>query len=144
MTRILTGLALAMGLAPTFARTADDTPSPLTIEGYTDRLSYQAGETVEFHTSTTAARYSMEIARLGADSKVVLTQPNLPGGSYPIPETASSHGCGWPVSHKLTVPSDWKSGYYNVRLRVADNGGKYVGRNRRTAEVDLFFIVRSA
>jgi hypothetical protein len=40
------------------------------------------------------------------------------------------------------VPEAWRSGYYNVRLRAADNGGKYVGRNRRTAEVDLFFIVR--
>src|SRR6185312_138853 len=28
-----------------------------------------------------------------------------------------------------------------VRLRVADDGGKFVGRNRRTAEADLFFVV---
>ncbi len=116
----------------------------MTIEGYTDRLSYQAGEPVEFHVSTTSPRYSMEIARLGPETKVVLTQSNLPGASHPIPENASTDGCKWPVSHRLTVPGEWKSGYYNVRLKVADNGGKYVGRSRRTAEVDLFFIVRSS
>jgi hypothetical protein len=141
MNRLLTIIALA--LTPLLAEAGDDTPPPLTIEGYTDRLSYQAGEPVEFHISTTSPRYTMEIARLGPETKVVYTQANIPGGSYLIPESASTHGCQWPTSYKLTVPGDWKSGYYNVRLKVADNGGKYVGRSRRTAEVDLFFIVRS-
>ena len=124
-------------------RTSDE-PSPLTIEGYTDRLSYRAGESVSFHISTTAGRYSMEIARLGAETKVVLPSPTSPARPIRSPRTPRRNGCNWPVSHRLTVPGEWKSGYYNVRLSVADNGGKYVGRNRRTAEVDLFFIVRSA
>ena len=42
------------------------------------------------------------------------------------------------------MPVEWRSGYYNVRLRVTDNGGTFVGRNRRTAETEVFFIVRSA
>jgi len=144
MNRTWSALALACLLASEPALAGDDTPPPLTIEGYTDRVSYQAGETVEFHVSTTASRYSMEISRVGAESQVVQTRANLPGGSYPIPEDASTHGCRWPVSHKVEVPTGWKSGYYNVRLKVADNGGKYVGRSRRTAEVDLFFIVRAS
>ncbi|MFI5457631.1 MAG: N,N-dimethylformamidase beta subunit family domain-containing protein [Isosphaerales bacterium] len=118
-------------------RTADE-PSPLTIEGYTDQLSYRPGEVVRFHISTTAGRYSMEIDRLGAETKTVYRKSDLPGASHPIPEDASSNGCRWPVAHSVTVPADWRSGYYNVRLRVADNGGKFVGRNRRTAEIDLF------
>jgi hypothetical protein len=142
MNRPTIGLTLVLALATIEIRAEDDTPPPLTIEGYTDRLSYQGGDSIAFHVSTTAPRYSMEIARLGADSKVVLTRADLPGASHPIPEDASSMGCRWPVSLRLEVPSEWKSGYYNVRLRVADKGGKYVGRSRRTAEVDLFFIVR--
>lgn len=142
MTRIAPCLALALALVPAGAGAGDDTPPPLTIEGYTDRLSYRPGESVAFHVSTTAARFSMEVARLGAETKVVLARTDLPGGSHPIPEDASTHGCRWPVAHRLEVPADWKSGYYNVRLRVSDAGGKYSGRSRRTAEVDLFFIVR--
>jgi len=117
---------------------------PLTIEGYTGQLSYRAGDVIGFHISTTGARYSMEITRLGIETKTVYRKSDLPGGSHPIPEDSSSHGCRWPVAHSLTVPSDWRSGYYNVRLLVADHGGKFVGRSRRTAEVDLFFIVRPA
>jgi hypothetical protein len=122
---------------------ADDPPS-LVIEGYTDRLSYVAGEPINFHIATTASRYSLEITRLGARPESVLKRSDLPGRAFPIPEDASSQGCGWPASFQLTVPAEWRSGYYNVNLRVADNGGKFVGRNRRTAEVDIFFIVRSA
>lgn len=125
-------------------RAADEGPPSLTIEGYTDQLSYKAGDSIAFHVSTTATKYTMEVARVGAEAKVVLTQSDLPGVSYPIPEDASSHGCRWPVSHRLTVPAEWKSGYYNVQLRATDNGGKFVGRGRRTAAVDLFFVVRAA
>jgi hypothetical protein len=141
MDSFLIFLALASPIVPALP---DDAPVPLTIEGYTDRLSYRPGEEVAFHLSTTAARYAMEISRLGAEAEVVHRESDLPGASHPIPEDASSHGCRWPVSHRITVPEGWRSGYYNVRLRVEDGGGAYVGRNRRTAEVDLFFIVRAA
>ena len=135
------GTAIILALGTTVL--GDDDVPPLTIEGYTDQVSYQAGDSIAFHVSTTAPKYAMEISRVGAESKVVLTK-DAPGASHPIPEDASSTGCKWPVADRVTVPGDWASGYYNVRLRVADRGGKYVGRNRRTAEVDLFFIVRSA
>jgi len=144
MRRIITGFTMAWLLAQLPASRAEDAPASLTVEGYTDRLSYEPGEAVAFHISTTAARYSLEISRLGAESKVVHTVDELPGAAHPIPEDASSHGCRWPVAYQFEVPASWRSGYYNVRLRAVDNGGAYVGRNRRTAEVDLFFIVRPA
>ena len=142
--RLAVLLAIPIVLAPAWAGAGEDTPISLTVEGYTDRLSYQPGEIVAFHVSTTAQKYNMEVRRLGAESTVVYTANDLPGAAHPIPEDASSHGCRWPVAHRLTIPVDWTSGYYNVRLRVQDSGGAYVGRNHRTAEVDLFLIVRPA
>ncbi|HEU5118726.1 MAG TPA: hypothetical protein VFT74_19180, partial [Isosphaeraceae bacterium] len=56
-------LALLL-MFPVVALGADE-PSPLTIEGYTDQLSYRPGDSVAFHISTTAERYSLEISRLG-------------------------------------------------------------------------------
>lgn len=132
---------LAVFCLPAAAR-AEQGPVPLTIEAYTDQLSYAPGESVGFHISTSAQTYSLEISRLGAKDEVVHSAKGLPGRAYPIPEDASSHGCKWPEAHRFRIPDDWRSGYYNVRLKVADRGGKYVGRNRRTAEVDAFFIVR--
>ena len=118
--------------------------STLYIDGYTHQLSYAPGEEVEFRVSTSAAHYSLEIARLGATREVVFNQPELPGAAHPIPENASSHGCGWPTSFTLAVPETWQSGYYEGTLRATDSGGTYVYRNRRTAESKLFFIVRPA
>ena len=118
--------------------------SSLYIDGYTHQLSYALGEEIEFRVSTSAAHYSLEIARLGATREVVFSQTELPGAAHPIPENASSHGCGWPTSFTLTVPKTWQSGYYEGTLRATDSGGTYVYRNRRTTESTLFFIVRPA
>lgn len=118
--------------------------SALYIDGYTHQLSYAPGEEIEFRVSTSAAHYSLEIARLGATREVVFSQAELPCAAHPIPENASSHGCGWPTSFTLAVPQTWQSGYYEGTLRATDNGGTYVYRNRRTAESTLFFIVRPA
>jgi hypothetical protein len=137
--RILCGVPL---IAISIARA--DEPVSLTIEGYADQLSYQPGDTVSFHISTTATKFAVEVSRLGAQPQVVYTKADLLGASYAIPEDASAQGCRWPVGWRLQIPADWKSGYYNVRFRAADRGGEFVGRNRRTAEVDLFFILRSA
>ncbi len=123
---------------------ADDTPPSLTIEGYSDQVSYASGETAKLHVSTTGSRWSVEISRLGAEPKVIFTKADLPGVAHSIPENASSHGCRWPVALEVPIALDWPSGYYHVRLMTSDRGGAFVGRNRRTAEGDAFFIVRSA
>ena len=140
--KLAQSLAL-VGVIAVGAMASDEGPPSLAVEGYTDRLSYLPGESIGFHVSTTAAKYSMEITRLGDKPQVVYSKADLAGLAYPIPEDASSHGCRWPVSFRLAAPAEWRSGYYNVRLRVADAGGLFVGRNRRTAEVDIFFIIRS-
>lgn len=117
---------------------------PLYIEGYTHQLSYAPGDEIAFHISTSAGNYSLEIARIGAAREVVWNQTELPGAAHPIPENASSHGCGWPTAFTLEVPETWQSGYYEGTLRATDGGGDYVYRNRRTAESTLFFIIRPA
>ena len=117
---------------------------PLYIEGYADQVSYAPGEEIGFCISTSASQYALEIARLGAEREVVWSEKGLPGAAYPIPENASSHGCGWPIAFKLRVPETWRSGYYVATMRVEDHGGRYTHRNRRSAEGGLFFIVRPA
>jgi len=143
--RVFISFAVLLALA---AMTRADEPQPVTrslyVEGYTDQLSYAPGDTVEFHVSATAPKWSLEISRLGAKTETVFKQENLAGAAYPVPANASSHGCGWPASFTLKIPSDWRSGYYDAVLRVADGGGEFTERNRRTAESRLFFVVRSA
>ncbi len=119
-------------------------PRPLFVEGYTDRSSYVAGEELAFHVSTSSDKFSVKIERLGLETHSVWEQAAVDGREHPVPENASSHGCGWPATLRLTVPAEWKTGYYRATLRVEDRGGPFVQRNRRTAEGSLFFVVRSA
>ena len=133
-----------LGLLVTTARAQQPEPRPLFVEAYADRLSYVPGEEVAIHVSTSAPKYALEIARLGAQRHVVFSKDDLTAGEHPVPENASSHGCGWPVAYRLKIPDDWKSGYYSVTLRVEDRGGPFIQRNRRTAIGEMFFVVRAA
>ncbi|HEY2415220.1 MAG TPA: N,N-dimethylformamidase beta subunit family domain-containing protein [Pirellulaceae bacterium] len=119
-------------------------PKPLFVEGYTNQLSYVPGDEVALCVSTTAAKYSIEITRVGAKRDVVLTKIGVDGREYPTPAECSSDGCGWPASFKFKVPADWKSGYYNVALTAEDRGGEFVQRGKRTASSEAFFVVRAA
>src|SRR5258707_1066583 len=106
----------AMLMAVSVSASAEEPPS-LFIEGYTDQLSYEAGDLIKFHVSTTASRYALEIARLGDKTDTVFSRTDVPGSAHPTAENASTHGCDWPSSFELRVPKEWRSGYYNVRLR---------------------------
>lgn len=137
-------LTVGLAFAPQLTALADEAPKPLYIEAYTNLLSYAPGEEVAFHVSTTAPKFTVEVARLGENREVVWSRKDAPGQEYPVPENASSHGCGWPVAFKLPIPADWKTGYYTVNLRVEDNGGTFIQRGKRTAESEAFFVVRPA
>ncbi|WP_231741670.1 N,N-dimethylformamidase beta subunit family domain-containing protein [Stieleria varia] len=118
-------------------------PEGLFIEGYADQLSYTAGDEIAFHLSGVGS-VTMQIDRIGATRERVFEKGSIAVSAQPIPDRASSHGCNWPETFRLPVPADWKSGYYEATLTTQDNGGAYVGKNRRTAVGSLFFVVRAA
>ncbi|MBU6277244.1 MAG: hypothetical protein KGQ61_11460 [Planctomycetes bacterium] len=130
---------------PALASAADTSdPRGLFVEGYAGRVSLRPGEELTLHVSTSAPAFAVEIARIGATREVVFSKEGVAGSEAPIPEQASAAGCGWPAALRLPVPAEWKSGYYEAVFRVADGGGRYVQRGRRTAEASCFFIVRPA
>ncbi|NND33176.1 MAG: hypothetical protein HKN76_11345, partial [Saprospiraceae bacterium] len=114
------------------------------VEGYPDKTSYLPGETINFHLSSSEDLCKMQIYRLGSEEVMVWSSDSIQSALYPVPENASSHGCQWPVSHSLTIPEGWKTGYYEVRMHIKDRGGQFTGRNNRTAESKMFFVVRSS
>ena len=73
------------------------------VEGYTDQLSYQAGEQVRFHVSTSADQYALEVTRIGAEREVVWQQDQLPGvGPIRSPKTLL------PTVAAGRFPTPWK------------------------------------
>lgn len=110
-------------------------PAPF-VQGYAGQLSVQPGEDVTFHVSTSQPVFSLRIERLGTTNEQVYLKEDIPGNMHPIPDRASSEGCGWPVTFTLTVPADWKSGCYRARLATGDQA--------RTATGSILFVVRAA
>ena len=108
---------------------------PAVIDAYTETLSYEGGDRVRLHVSTTASEFSIEIAREGERRQVVLKQERIPGKEHAVPEDASSHGCRWPSAFGFQIPEEWPSGYYQVLLRAEQAGRQHQG--------EAFFVVRS-
>ena len=73
---------------------------------YTSEFSYRAGERVDFHTSASAATYSLEILRDGATLESVYFVEALPGTVWNTPDDVSVKGCHWPVTHSWSLPED--------------------------------------
>ena len=119
-------------------------PIPLFIEGYAGQRSVAQGEQLPVHVSTTASKYQVEVARLGAAREVVWEAKAVPGQAHPVPEDASANGCRWPESVRVPVGAGWKSGFYEIVFRAEDAGGKWSHRGKRTATSNAWFIVRQA
>jgi hypothetical protein len=105
------------------------------IHVYTDAISYAPGETVQFHGSTNAAAWTIEVVRDGPTQAVVHREEGLPGLATAMPVDAYEAGCNWPVLHRWTLPGDLPSGFYLVESSVArQQGGRFVQHH--------FFVVR--
>lgn len=106
-----------------FERSSSDRNEPQ-VWCYTDRLSYAAGEVVNFHLSATADAISLEIYRDGIKKETVHSAHGLSARFHPTPDDCSVNGCCWPVGYSLTVPPEWRSGGYVVHLKGSGPQGQ--------------------
>jgi len=107
------------------------------VDGYCDRMSYLPGDEVGLCVSTNGARYRAEVSRVGLDRRVVWETDNQSGVLHPVPDDAALYGCKWPVSVKIPIGQDWRSGLYRIVLRASSGGTQSEPR-------EAIFIVRSA
>ena len=91
---------------------------PLVVEGYPGRQSCVAGDVVEFHCSSLAASFSVEVTRVGAERVVVWDAAGVHGHEHPVPPDAATNGCAWPVTFAIPVGPTWRSGFYEVAFRA--------------------------
>ena len=88
-----TVLLLALLAMTSLARADVSNPKPLFLEGYAGQVSYKPGEELSLHVSTSAPKFAVEIARLGAQRDVVFTKPDVPGVEAPILDSSTSPFC---------------------------------------------------
>ena len=112
-------------------------PDELEVWCYTDQITYAPGEQVEFHASTTADTFNIEVIRDGAEPRSVHQAEGLPGRWHETPADCSLRGCGWPVAYRWVLPGDLDSGGYLVVSTARNAAGEEVTHHH-------FFVVRSA
>lgn len=95
--------------------------------GYTNSLSVQNGDVLNFYISTSASQYQIRIYKLGLNAGLVYTSPNIQGGVRSIPNNASSNGCNWQLSYSMTVPSNWEPGVYSAEFPVGSGNSQNNG-----------------
>ena len=129
------------------------------INGYPDNASTYPGQTVNFHVSTTAPQFRIEIYRQGAALSLVTTLgPNA--GFYAADHAynqdwgtaAVSNGveaAGWP-GYSFDVPADFVSGAYIAMLIELDENGDTTPLSllntgtTYTPTAKMLFVVKSA
>lgn len=116
-------------------RAAND-PAVPQLFCYTDRISYQPGDTIAFHVSTSLARVRLVLIRDGA-TEVECHRTEIDGRFCETPDQASVTGCGWPVSHHFTIPAAWRSGGYRVHVAGETPSGVHLAH-------DHWFALRAA
>lgn len=90
------------------------------IEGYTSRQSYRVGDTIEFHVSTDASSYTIDILRDTWTPTTVEQVFELPGEYFPVPQELGWLGAGWPVTYRIVVPQSWQTGSYRAKFCTED------------------------
>jgi hypothetical protein len=102
---------------------------------YTDAISYDPGDEVTFHSSATAKTWRLQIYRDGLEPEMLHEADALEGVFAPTPADAYRNGCKWPVSYRLKLPSNLRSGFYRVVSSCERaNGARFVQHH--------FFVVR--
>ena len=98
------------------------------IQGYASRTSVNQGESINFYIRTMYTNpYNLSIYRIGwyngLGGRLMLGPVTLPGVVQPMPQPPVFQPggtglveCNWNVSYSLTIPTDWVSGYYLVKL----------------------------
>ena len=105
------------------------------VHTYTDAISYEPGQTVVFHGSTTAQTWSIQIYRDGYKPTLAHRADAMPGQFTAAPKDAYKAGCGWPVVHRWPIPGDTPSGFYRVISScLRKDGSPFVQHH--------FFVVR--
>ena len=87
---------------------------------YSNVTSCRAGDAVSLFASSTSRNCTLEVARVGTSRDVVLANVSLDIRDHEVPPNADRAGCGWPMAYTLRIPSDWRSGYYDLVLRNGD------------------------
>jgi hypothetical protein len=93
------------------------------IEGYTDKISYFPGQTIQFKVHAPLFLFSIKLIRYGEAEEMERNIANVSGFPQNYPQNAYQIGANWKTSYQFTIPENWRSGLYAAEL--SDSKSKF-------------------
>lgn len=125
--------------------------SDQSIEGYASTTSAGAGQTIHFAVNTITRTFNADIYRLGwyqgKGGRLLQSLQNLPGISQPIPTPDPQTGlieANWSWTFSITIPKNWVSGMFLVKLTDANGEQSYIPFVVRSSVQTTFVMIHSA
>lgn len=91
------------------------------IEGYSSRLSYFPGETIELKIHSPQSYFSIDFMRYGKDEKIVSSIKNIKGTVQNYFNDAYKEGALWNTAYRFTIPASWSTGMYAAKVYDGTN-----------------------
>jgi hypothetical protein len=121
------------------------------IEGYADRVSAQAGDTVALYVSTTASTFHVEAYRMGwyggLGGRLVWRSAEVPGTRQAAPTVAAGVNmveARWRPSLPVTLDATWPPGQYLFKLVASTGAQRYVPLTVRDDASHAAYLVQSS
>ncbi len=93
------------------------------IEGYTDKQSYDAGETVFFYIHSRTPIYDFKLYRFGQTQDLISSFQRQDGSIQNYLCYAFAHGCDWDLTFGYDISSSLLSGFYSAE--ISNSFGKF-------------------
>ncbi|MCW3840321.1 tachylectin-related carbohydrate-binding protein [Micromonospora yasonensis] len=118
------------------------------LQGYAQTPSVTPGQPVRVAVSSTFPSFTASVVRVAPSTGgpvVVTDATSVTGKLQLLPTGYLQRGCGWSDSYQLTIPEDWPSGLYAVRLEGPHQLRRYVPFVVRPQQPtnDIAFLVPS-
>jgi hypothetical protein len=127
------------------------TQTPHAIEGFADRVSAVAGDTVTVFVNTTARSVSLQAFRMGyyqgLGGRLVYQSGNVPGVQQPPPTVAAGVNtvrCPWSPTFTLNVDGSWPPGCYLLKIQGTGGQQQYVPLTVRDDSSTAAFVVQNS
>lgn len=121
------------------------------LEGFADRVSAAAGETVTLYVSSKDPSFTVEAYRMGwyqgKGGRLVWSSPSVPGHQQPPPSFTpgvNTVECHWAPSLPVKVTGDWPPGDYLFKLTGSSGQARYVPFVVRDDSSHAAYVVQSS
>ena len=126
-------------------------PIPHAIEGYADRVSAAAGDTVQLFVNTASPTFHVEAYRMGwyqgLGARLVWQSAETPGRRQPPPSFAPGTNlieCAWAPTLAFGVDATWPAGNYLLKLVGSDGQQQFVPLTVRDDSSEAAYVIQNS